>query len=601
MTRRTLAPVLAATFLLVAVPPASAYTPVSEMKDLSPDHWAYGAIKQLVEKYQIMEGFPDSTFRGSRTLSRYELAAALAKVMARVEEMLSAATGEPSAPARVQPSVTADDLRLIARLQQEFKDELTLLKARFDGMDNRLAAVEKRIRLGGSLEALYRSYMVQPLKNQVTEQDNLRIATHLDLEANPSPDVAYRGEFAIFNQGVQSLANGHLATEGGIPTSSGYDVATPLYVRRSYFSWTPAGVGVHVGMMTFSDTLKVGSTLRNDFRTGPVWPNAEGGYGFVGTPPWQSPTTPGSAGQLVLSPANPIGPMPAPPGRVHWNAGLNVAEDLLDPNSVWSINTGSSPAAVIDGMLGPVELGVGMNYGAPGTSGATALADLPRTYPLVADFGNGYALGKVGLDLGIVRMGLFGRADNASLGQLTDFSTRLGKGWAASFDLGDDSAGLSLGYADMTRRAYDTNNYNEASAFLVSNNLVSTGIGAGLGVKLGNSPANDATSPLLGIMPYDWSSVGGYVRFSPFSLIPSLTFAAQLSGTTLATTDLGAGFSAIAEIQIPSMPALFVEYDQGHFYGTGSAPTSADADLNKFFGGTFATHEQLTLGTSAKF
>lgn len=603
MKRLAMLGMLAGIAMGAAMPPALAFTPVSELKDISPDHWAYNAVKALVERYQIMEGFPDSTFRGTRTISRFELAAALSKVLARVDEMVAAATGEAPQPTRIQPSVTADDLRTIARLQQEFKDELSALKGRVDTQDQRLATLEKRVRIGGSLEAFYRTYTVQPRATQLSEMDDLRLATHLSLETNLSSELAYRGQFTLFNAGVQSYASGHLATEGGRLGYPG-DTGTPLYVRRSYFSWTPANLNVHAGMMTFSDTLKIGSTLRNEFRTAPVWPHAEGGYGFVGTPPLQSPATPGtSEGQLILAPAEAAASLPTIPGRIRWNPGVNVAEDLLDPNSVWAVNSGTAPAVVVDSYWGPVEVGVGLNYGSPGASTQLALADSPRTFPLIAEYYHGYGLLKMGADLGLARVGLYGHLDNGSVSQLTTTSSFLGKGVGTTVDFGSDALGLSLGHAQVTRRNYDPNYYAESSAFLVSNNLFGTGMGIGLGTKFGDSPATNAATRILSVMPYDWTSTGAYVRTPGISIFPSLVIAAQTSGRDFFGSDLGSGLSAILEIQLAStLPNLMLEYDMGRFYGTSGTPGSGNpASDNQLIGGGLQTHEQIVLGTSLKF
>ena len=584
-----------------AMPPAMAYTPVNELKDVSPDHWAYNAIKSLVEKYQIMEGFPDDTFRGNRPVSRYELAVALAKVMDRVDEMVSAATGEAPQPTQLQPTVTPEDLRTIARLQQEFKDELTAVKEREDTQDQRLSTLEKRMRVSGMLEAYYRTYTVQPRATQINEMDDLRIATHLKLNATLSPDLSYRGDLEILNQGVQSFANGHLATEGGHQGPG--DIGTPLYVQRSYFSWTPPNFDFHLGMMTFADTLKIGSTLHNEFRSGPVWPNNEGGYGFVGTPPIQPPTVPNSGpGQLTLVPVNQAANLPTISGRVRWNPGVNVAEDLLDPNSVWTANLGSAPSAVLDYYWGPLELGLGANYGAPGASTQLALDDQPSTFPLIAEYYHGYTIAKMGLDLGMVRWGLYGHADNSSMSQLTSPSSFLGKGIGSTLDIGTDALGLSIGYADVTRRDYDPNYYAESTAFLVSNNFFGTGIGLGIGSKWGDSPASNTTGTFVSyITPYDWTSTGAYVRLPGISIFPSLLLAAQTSGSDFFGSNFGSGLSAILDIQpSPELPTFMLEFDQGRFYGTTYTP-STNPSANNLIGGGLQTHEQIVLGTSLKF
>jgi hypothetical protein len=52
-------------------------TRVSELSDVSPDDWAYDALRNLVEHYACLEGYPDQLFRGEQPISRYEFIAGL--------------------------------------------------------------------------------------------------------------------------------------------------------------------------------------------------------------------------------------------------------------------------------------------------------------------------------------------------------------------------------------------------------------------------------------------------------------------------------------------------------------------------------------------
>jgi hypothetical protein len=61
-------------------------------RDVPPDHWAAPAVKQLAEQ-GILKGYPDSTFRGDRPITRYELAVALARFAEFIE-----ASRKPLAP-----------------------------------------------------------------------------------------------------------------------------------------------------------------------------------------------------------------------------------------------------------------------------------------------------------------------------------------------------------------------------------------------------------------------------------------------------------------------------------------------------------------------
>lgn len=45
--------------------------------DISPSHWAYPAVDNLVNTYGCLNGYPDGSFRGDQPISRNEFAAAL--------------------------------------------------------------------------------------------------------------------------------------------------------------------------------------------------------------------------------------------------------------------------------------------------------------------------------------------------------------------------------------------------------------------------------------------------------------------------------------------------------------------------------------------
>ncbi|MFA4030274.1 MAG: hypothetical protein GDYSWBUE_001916 [Candidatus Fervidibacterota bacterium] len=55
----------------------------AQTKDVPPTHWAYQAVRQLVE-WGILEGYPDGTFKGSQPLTRYEFALAVWRVLNKI-------------------------------------------------------------------------------------------------------------------------------------------------------------------------------------------------------------------------------------------------------------------------------------------------------------------------------------------------------------------------------------------------------------------------------------------------------------------------------------------------------------------------------------
>lgn len=143
--------------LVMAVPsPAFAAVTAAEMQDLPPDHWAYRAIRDLVERYGVMEGFPDRTFRGTKTVSRYELAAALTKVMQKMDALAKAPATAAPAP---KPAASSVDKATIDKLKKEFSTELDALSARVEKSETTLKALQdslgKLVKVGGQVRVTF--------------------------------------------------------------------------------------------------------------------------------------------------------------------------------------------------------------------------------------------------------------------------------------------------------------------------------------------------------------------------------------------------------------------------------------------------------------
>jgi hypothetical protein len=136
MSRNYVLPWLLAATLFVAGSGASyALTSVEELKDVNSSHWAYEALSDLVEKYDVIEGYPDYTFRGNRAPTRWEMAAALNALIKSVGRDLARLGAEKA---------DKSDLMKLARLQEEFKNELAALNARTDALESRAAAIEAK-------------------------------------------------------------------------------------------------------------------------------------------------------------------------------------------------------------------------------------------------------------------------------------------------------------------------------------------------------------------------------------------------------------------------------------------------------------------------
>jgi hypothetical protein len=95
-------------------------TSITQFSDVRPTDWAYQALTNLVERYGCVAGYPDLTYRGGQSMTRYEAAALLNSCLDRVTEV-------------------TDEIR---KLQEEFKAELIVLRARVEGLEARAAVLE---------------------------------------------------------------------------------------------------------------------------------------------------------------------------------------------------------------------------------------------------------------------------------------------------------------------------------------------------------------------------------------------------------------------------------------------------------------------------
>lgn len=108
-------------------------TSVSQLSDVQPTDWAFQALQSLVERYGCIVGYPDSTYRGNRALTRYEFAAGLNSCLDRVNELIAAGTSD---------LVRREDLATLQRLQEEFSAEVATLRGRVDGLEAQTAQLE---------------------------------------------------------------------------------------------------------------------------------------------------------------------------------------------------------------------------------------------------------------------------------------------------------------------------------------------------------------------------------------------------------------------------------------------------------------------------
>jgi len=169
--------------------------------DVPLNHWAYDSVQSLAAKGVIV-GYPDGTFGGEKSLTRYEFAEATAKALAYVEGMDFAA---------------ADDVAILEKLAIEFADELASLgvtvadlEASLGANSEAIAALETTVAkldtffdpvvITGDINVEYKK-VILPAVAAATLTDQTEIG--IEAEVNDTTTVGIEMEFEnILNENV---------------------------------------------------------------------------------------------------------------------------------------------------------------------------------------------------------------------------------------------------------------------------------------------------------------------------------------------------------------------------------------------------------------
>lgn len=112
--KKRLLKVAVATALTVAFAAPAFANPFT---DVPAKHWAYDAVKKLAQA-GIVDGYGDGTFRGDKTMTRYEMAQIVAKAMTK--------------------SLSADQKAIVDKLSKEYAAELNNLGVKVDGLQKQV-------------------------------------------------------------------------------------------------------------------------------------------------------------------------------------------------------------------------------------------------------------------------------------------------------------------------------------------------------------------------------------------------------------------------------------------------------------------------------
>ncbi|SFA98760.1 S-layer homology domain-containing protein [Selenomonas ruminantium] len=141
--------VSALTTALVVGAASTTFAAANPFSDVPADHWAYDAVSQLAAD-GVIDGYGDSTFKGNRNITRYEMAQMVAKAMAK--------------------NTSGADKALVDKLAAEFAEELNNLGVRVAKLERNADMVK----WNGKAEYTFTRNHYEDKNNQgdVTSNDN---------------------------------------------------------------------------------------------------------------------------------------------------------------------------------------------------------------------------------------------------------------------------------------------------------------------------------------------------------------------------------------------------------------------------------------------
>lgn len=146
--------------------------------DVPAGHWAYGAVNKLAAS-GIVDGYGDGTFKGDKTITRYEMAQIVAKAMEHSNK------------------ADASDKALIDKLASEYAQELDSLGVRVTALENKVG----NIKWTGQVREWY-----QNIDEPKSRAGQTRVL--LWTNAQLTKDLAFTGRFSAFSGWGEADGNG---------------------------------------------------------------------------------------------------------------------------------------------------------------------------------------------------------------------------------------------------------------------------------------------------------------------------------------------------------------------------------------------------------
>ena len=174
--KRQTAMALAAVFAMSVAGTALA-APANPFSDVPAKHWSYDSVNKLAQA-GVISGYGDGTFKGDKTLTRYEMATIVAKAMANADK------------------ADAETLKTIEALKAEYGTELSNLGVRVDNLEKNAS----KVKFTGEIRERYEDSEDATTADKTTSKTRVRIT----MTAPIADNVTFKGRIHSESEWGQS-------------------------------------------------------------------------------------------------------------------------------------------------------------------------------------------------------------------------------------------------------------------------------------------------------------------------------------------------------------------------------------------------------------
>ncbi len=184
---------------------ASAYA-ANPFSDVSTSDWAYQAISDLSDR-GLIDGYPDGAFKGQQSITRFEVAQIIARLMAKEDQM------------------NAEDRAIIDRLASEYGTELQNFGVRVGNLEKKIGNI---VWTGDARMRYQRASTVGYIKDNPKKRESFNGRIRINARANVNENTYVHGRLV-----ANAYFDNMLDSEG--ETKDGGDVSMDrLYVHHNF-------------------------------------------------------------------------------------------------------------------------------------------------------------------------------------------------------------------------------------------------------------------------------------------------------------------------------------------------------------------------------